>query len=138
MSKTLQEIRNKMNKLVEAVNGIAIIQLSYGDFDDEWDGYDDSTEPEDLNWTNYYLSWRAFGDKLAKGTDLNEVLENVQDWANAGQNLADYLTDNFSEALNVDINMVASPIQDDFCQALADIFSANAVMDRQDWVANIK
>ena len=138
MTKSLQDIRNQMNRLVEAVNGIAVIELSYGDFDDEWDGHDDSTEPEDLNWTNYYLSWRAFGKKLAKSTDLNKILENVQDWANANQNLADYLTEDLNEALNIDVNSIAYSTQDDFCQTLADIFTASAVMDRQDWVANVK
>ena len=138
MSKTLQEIQNEMKALVEAVNGIAVIQLSYGDFNDEWDGHDDSTEPEDLNWTNYYLSWRAFGNKLAKGTDLNEILDNVVDWVKAGQNLADYLTEDFNEALNIDINNIAYSTQEAFCQALADVFSKVAVMDREDWVANIK
>lgn len=131
MIRTSKQIINEMRKLVEDINS-NVITLSYGDFNDEWDGHDDSTEPEDLNWTNYYLSWRAFGNKHATDQDLNKILANIIDWASAGEDLADYLTKDRNEAL------ILNTYNTKLCQILANIFNTNSVMGRKDWVANIK
>ena len=87
MSKTLQEIRQQMKRLVEDVNEGGynqIIELCYADWGD-WDGHDDSTEPEepiyiDISLHQYllnYLQESKLLDDVALVDSLEQITQNV-------------------------------------------------------------
>jgi hypothetical protein len=135
MENALQEVGNS---LVKSLNEAGtdydqVLELCYADWGD-WDGEDDSTEPEEPNYICYYLYDAGVGG-FTDSADFPEIYHKLE---TEYIKHPDVLTEDRRHALKFAIFDLSYDDEMNFCQNIADIFNEARYMGRGDWVANFK